>query len=132
MLLEELEETNVKSLQEDWTVIEKILPAGWQAKAKELRTLFIAKAFKDAQTLLRGMLMHLSEGISLRETALRARASASALTPTCYFTRRRCAGTHESEKYTAGSGVRARLEWSGAIARSGNRSGWRMAVMDTR
>lgn len=60
-------------LQEDWEVIERVLPAGWQDKAKELRALFIPKEFKDASTLLRVMLIHLSGGCSLRETAVRAR-----------------------------------------------------------
>jgi hypothetical protein len=66
---EELDE-----LQEDWEVIERVLPKGWQDKAKELRALFIPKEFKDASTLLRVMLIHLSGGCSLRETAVRARA----------------------------------------------------------
>lgn len=61
-------------LQEDWEVIERVLPTGWQDKAKELRALFIPKEFKDASTLLRVMLIHLSGGCSLRETAVRARA----------------------------------------------------------
>lgn len=58
---------------EDWAVVERVLPAGWQDKAKELRALFIPKEFKDASTLLRVMLIHLSGGCSLRETAVRAR-----------------------------------------------------------
>jgi len=74
MLLEEIEAIEEKGLSEDWEVLKKLLPDGWEAKAKELRALFIEKEFKDAQTLLRVMLMHLSEGCSLRETAVRARA----------------------------------------------------------
>lgn len=61
-------------LNEDWEVIERVLPDDWQDKAKELRALFIPKEFKDASTLLRVMLIHLSDGCSLRETAVRARA----------------------------------------------------------
>lgn len=61
-------------LKDDWAVIERLLPLGWQDKAKELRALFIPKEFKDASTLLRVMLIHLSDGCSLRETAMRARA----------------------------------------------------------
>lgn len=62
-------------LDEDWAVIEHLLPVGWQDKARTLRALFIPKEFKDAATLLRVMLIHLSDGASLRETAVRARAS---------------------------------------------------------
>lgn len=65
---------DLDELQEDWEVIERVLPKGWQDKAKELRALFIPKEFKDASTLLRVMLIHLSGGCSLRETAVRARA----------------------------------------------------------
>lgn len=61
-------------LKEDWSVIEKILPAGWEEKAKELRALFIPKEFKEASTLLRVMLIHLNDGCSLRETSARASA----------------------------------------------------------
>lgn len=61
-------------LNEDWALIETLLPKGWQEKAKELRALFIPKEFKDASTLLRVMLIHLSDGCSLRETAVRASA----------------------------------------------------------
>ena len=61
-------------LTEDWAVIERVLPTGWQEKAKESRALFIPKEFKDASTLLRVMLIHLSDGCSQRETAVRARA----------------------------------------------------------
>jgi hypothetical protein len=63
----------LEELKEDWSVIERMLPMGWQDKAKELRALFIPKEFKDASTLLRVMLIHLSDGCSLRETAMRAR-----------------------------------------------------------
>lgn len=65
---------DLDGLREDWVVIERMLPAGWQDKARELRALFIPKEFKDASTLLRVMLIHLSDGCSLRETAMRARA----------------------------------------------------------
>lgn len=66
--------SDLAGLKEDWAVIERMLPAGWQDKAKELRALFIPKQFKDAATLLRVMLIHLNDGCSLRETAMRARA----------------------------------------------------------
>lgn len=64
----------MSELKEDWPVIERILPAGWQEKAKELKALFIPKEFKDASTLLRVMMIHLSDGCSLRETSVRADA----------------------------------------------------------
>jgi hypothetical protein len=60
-------------LGEDWEVIERMLPEGWQAKAKESGALRRCRGFGDAGTLLRVMLIHLVDGCSLRETAVRAR-----------------------------------------------------------
>lgn len=60
-------------LVEDWEVIERMLPEGWQAKAGELGALRRCRGFADAGTLLRVLLIHLVDGCSLRETAVRAR-----------------------------------------------------------
>lgn len=65
----------VNELKEDWSVIERVLPAGWQAQAKTLKALSQPKrGFQEASTLWRVMLMHLGSSCSLRETAARARA----------------------------------------------------------
>lgn len=58
---------------EEWAVIERLLPFGWQAKAKELGALRRCREFGDPGTLLRVLLIHLADGCSLRETAVRAR-----------------------------------------------------------
>lgn len=55
-------------------VLARALPVGWQEKAKELGALKRAGEFQEASRLLRTMLIHLSEGYSLRETAVRAKA----------------------------------------------------------
>ncbi len=57
---------------EDWVVIERLLPPGWQAKAKESGALRRCRGFRDASRLLRVLLIHLVDGCSLRETAVRA------------------------------------------------------------
>jgi len=62
-------------LSEDWTLIESLLPDGWQDKARELGAFRRARGFADARVLLRVMLIHLAEGCGLRETAVRARAA---------------------------------------------------------
>jgi hypothetical protein len=60
--------------QEDsWEVLMSFLPAGWQAKAKELGALLRCRGFDSAENLLRVLLIHLADGCSLRETAVRAR-----------------------------------------------------------
>lgn len=57
---------------DDWEVVQRLLPAGWQGKAKELGALRRCREFADAQMLLRVLFIHLAEGCSLRETAVRA------------------------------------------------------------
>jgi hypothetical protein len=57
---------------DNWNVIQRFLPAGWQGRAKELGALRRQRNFRDASMLLRVLLMHLADGCSLRETAARA------------------------------------------------------------
>ena len=59
---------------EDWDVIERVLPDGWQEAARRTGALRRTRGFKDAETLLRVLLIHLVDGCSLRETAVRADA----------------------------------------------------------
>ena len=61
-------------LDEDWEVIERVLPDGWQEAARRTGALRRTRGFKDAATLLRVLLIHLVDGCSLRETAVRANA----------------------------------------------------------
>lgn len=64
-------------VEEDWEVLRRFLPAGWEQKGRELGAFRRARGFEDAEALLRVLLVHLAEGCSLRETA--ARASEGAL-----------------------------------------------------
>jgi hypothetical protein len=66
---------NLKWLDEedDWQVLSTFLPVGWQKKAKELGALRRCRKFENAEILLRTLLIHLADGCSLRETAVRAR-----------------------------------------------------------
>jgi len=57
---------------EDWQIVLRVLPSGWPDKARELGALRRYREFPDAATLLRVLLIHLAEGCSLRETAVRA------------------------------------------------------------
>ena len=62
----------LKGEPDDWEIVQRLLPEHWQAKARELGALRRCREFPDAQTLLRVLLIHLAEGCSLRETAVRA------------------------------------------------------------
>lgn len=64
----------VASIEEDWSVVTTMLPAQWQNKAKELGAVRRLRGFESAEAVLRVMLIHLADGCSLRETAVRARA----------------------------------------------------------
>jgi hypothetical protein len=57
------------SLEEDWSVIESLLPEGWQEKCKELKAYQLNRAFKGPGDLLRTLLVHCAEGHSFRVTA---------------------------------------------------------------
>jgi hypothetical protein len=57
---------------EDWQIVLRVLPSGWQDKARELGALRRHREFPDPATLLRVLLIHLAEGCSLRGTAVRA------------------------------------------------------------
>lgn len=67
-------EQEFAGLGEDWDVIERVLPDGWQEAARHTGALRRTRGFKDAATLLRVLLIHLVDGCSLRETAVRADA----------------------------------------------------------
>lgn len=59
---------NTSPVQEDWEILMRFLPAGWEAKATELGALVRRRRIDSPQTLLRLLLIHLAEGKSLRTT----------------------------------------------------------------
>lgn len=59
-------------VEEDWKVIESLLPEGWKEKAKELGAYQRTRRFGGPGPLLRTLLIHVAEGCSYRETATRA------------------------------------------------------------
>lgn len=60
-------------LEEDWALVQGLLPEGWQSQARELGALRRTRGVADAATLLRVMLIHLAQGCGLRTTAALAR-----------------------------------------------------------
>ncbi len=67
-------EGEFSGLVEDWDVVMRVLPDGWQDAARRTGALVRARGFDGPATLLRVLLIHLADGCSLRETAARARA----------------------------------------------------------
>lgn len=62
------------SIAQDWDVVMQMLPAQWEAKASELGAVQRLRGFDSVSSLLRVLLIHLADGCSLRETAVRASA----------------------------------------------------------
>lgn len=62
-----------KSSTKDWELLQTFLPAGWENKAIELGALTRPRGVKNPETLMRILLIHLSDGCSLRETVVRAK-----------------------------------------------------------
>lgn len=60
-------------LDRDFEFLLCFLPPGWEQKARELGALRRCRKVRNAEVLLRVLLIHLAEGCSLRETAVRAR-----------------------------------------------------------
>jgi hypothetical protein len=60
------------SVADDFDYLVRLLPAGWEEQAKALGALRRCRKIPDARALLRVLLIHLAEGCSLRETAVRA------------------------------------------------------------
>jgi hypothetical protein len=70
----ELDAAEAARFGEDWAVVLTMLPAQWQAKAVELGAVRRLRGFDSVASLLRVLLIHLADGCSLRETAVRAGA----------------------------------------------------------
>ena len=65
----------LSSIGQDWDVVMQMLPAQWEAKARELGAVRRQlRGFDSVSSMLRVLLIHLADGCSLRETAVRASA----------------------------------------------------------
>jgi len=71
--LEGMNAQHTHAALEDWAVIRRFLPAGWQQQARRLGALRRARQIRGPTLLLRALLLHLAGGCSLVETATRLR-----------------------------------------------------------
>ena len=60
-------------ISDDWETLISFLPDGWEEEAKAKGALKRCRQIKDAETLLHVLMIHLAQGYSLKETAVRAR-----------------------------------------------------------
>jgi hypothetical protein len=72
---------------ENWKILRTFLPAGWMEQARRCGALKRARGIPDAEILLRVLLIHVAEGCSLSETAVRARSLGVKLSAVAVFKR---------------------------------------------
>lgn len=60
------------AIHDDWSVLVTFLPEQWREKATELNAISRFRAFPDVDALLRTLLALVAEGLSFRDTAVRA------------------------------------------------------------
>lgn len=68
-----MDKSNSFQRLDDWQVICQLLPQGWEEAARQFGALHRARGIPNADILLRVLMVHLADGCSLKETALRAR-----------------------------------------------------------
>lgn len=61
--------------EEDWEVLQRLLPANWEELARETGAVERLRGFDSISALLRTLLLHVGPGYSLRETSVRAKAA---------------------------------------------------------
>jgi hypothetical protein len=63
---------------ESWKVLLGLFPKNWEQQARATKSIERLRGFDTAEQLLRVLLLHVGQGYSLRETVVRAKASALA------------------------------------------------------
>ncbi len=59
--------------QENWSILLSLFPAKWNERARESGAVERLRGFSSAEALLRTLLLHVANGLSLRETAVQAK-----------------------------------------------------------
>lgn len=73
---------------DEWHVVRQFLPKGWEEAARHCGALRRARGIQDPDVLLRTLLVHLADGCSLKETAIRVReAGWCSVSPVALFKR---------------------------------------------
>jgi len=66
--------TNIQYFNEDWKVLGQFFPRGWKKQAKTLGAMTRQRSISSVNKLLQLLLIHLSDGYSLRETVAIAKS----------------------------------------------------------
>ncbi len=103
-----------ESAIDNWSVLRSFLPAGWEEMARQSGALRRARDFRDAESLLRVLLLHVGEGYSLVETAVRARQLGIRVSAVAVFKRLRA-----SEQWLRWLAEQLRGQWRLALPSQG-------------
>jgi hypothetical protein len=83
----------VLDVDAEWELVKGLLPGGWEEKARELGAVRRLRGIGSIEALLRILLVHLADGCSLKETALRVcQAGLGTISAVGIFKRLRTAG----------------------------------------
>ena len=84
----------VLDVDAEWELVKGLLPTGWQEKAKQSGAVRRLRGIDSVESLLRILLVHLADGCSLKETALRVfQAGLGTISSVGIFKRLRAAGS---------------------------------------
>lgn len=84
---------DVSALEKEWGILTRYLPENYQELARTHKALRRARGIKDADTLLRLILLHVSGGLSLRQTVVRAKnANLATITDVALLKRLKASG----------------------------------------
>ena len=111
----------------DWDIVKGLLPADWEAGARQCGALRRCRNVKNAETLLRLIFLHVAGGLSLRQTAVRARALGWATLSDVALLKRLRASANWLESLCLG--LSRPWDWPAGLAGQGRR--WRVVDATT-
>jgi len=111
----------------DWDIVKGLLPADWEVGARQCGALRRCRNVKSAETLLRLIFLHVAGGLSLRQTAVRAKALGWATLSDVALLKRLRASANWLESLCLGLG--RPWEWPADLAVHGRR--WRVVDATT-
>ncbi len=109
---------------ESWAVLLDLFPPDWREQARKCGAVERLRGFSNLEDLIRTLLLHVGEGYSLRETAVRAQAAGLATVSDVALLKR----LRKSEEWLRSLCLRL-LEEEGVQAPAAPQ-GWRVRVLD--
>jgi hypothetical protein len=119
-------EEAVKKDLEDWELVQRFLPEGWEQMARETGAMRRSRKFPNASALLRTLLIHLAAGCSLNETAVRVKLAGVAMVSSVAIWKR----LREAGEWFRRMGELLMQEWVKRLPREVLPGGYRLRLVD--